>query len=82
MSDTPETDAMIAADWHNIDDDEVSAAAYWRMVKLAQPLERERNALREAVRNLRDVKGRLADAECKERLFSLLPESQPTNQQH
>lgn len=44
---TPETDAMLAADLHHLEDDETCpASAYWRMVELTRTLERERDAWR------------------------------------
>jgi hypothetical protein len=44
---TPETDAMVAADLHDLEDDEsCPASAYWRMVELTRTLERERNEAR------------------------------------
>jgi hypothetical protein len=44
---TPETDAMVAADLHHLDDDEsCPASAYWRMVELTRTLERERDEWR------------------------------------
>ena len=44
---TPETDAMLAADLHHLEDDEsCPASAYWRMVELTRTLERERDEWR------------------------------------
>jgi hypothetical protein len=44
---TPETDAMVAADLHRLEDDETCpASAYWRMVELTRTLERERDEWR------------------------------------
>jgi hypothetical protein len=44
---TPETDAMLAADQHHLEDDEACpASAYWRMVELTRTLERERDEWR------------------------------------
>ena len=41
---TPETDALVAADLHHLEDDETCpASAYWRMVELARTMERERD---------------------------------------
>ena len=40
---TPETDAMVAADQHHLDDE---FPAYWRMCDLARTLERERDEWR------------------------------------
>jgi hypothetical protein len=34
---------MIASDFHNIDDESVPAAAYWRIAELAKQMERERD---------------------------------------
>lgn len=44
---TPETDAMIAADQHHLEDDNFfPASVYWRMCDVARTLERERDAAR------------------------------------
>lgn len=44
---TPETDAMIAADLHRLEDDETCpASAYWRMAGLTRTFERERDEWR------------------------------------
>lgn len=44
---TPETDEMVAADLHHMEDDETCpASAYWRMVELTRTLERERDSWR------------------------------------
>ena len=44
---TPETDAMLAADLHHLEDDETCpVSAYWRMVELTRTLERERDSWR------------------------------------
>jgi hypothetical protein len=44
MSDTPETDALTAADQHHLEDDNFfPATVYWRMCDLARTLERERD---------------------------------------
>ena len=42
MSDTPRTDAMIAADQHHLEDDNFfPSTVYWRMCDIARELERE-----------------------------------------
>jgi len=44
---TPETDAMVAADLHHLEDDETCpASTYWRMTGLTRTLERERDEWR------------------------------------
>jgi len=44
MSDTPETDALTAADQHHLEDDNFfPATVYWRMCDMARTLERERD---------------------------------------
>jgi hypothetical protein len=56
-TDTPETDAMVSADQHHLEDDNFfSASVYWRMCDLARRIEREltevtkqRDALAEAL---------------------------------
>jgi hypothetical protein len=41
-TDTPETDAMVSADQHHLEDDNFfSASVYWRMCGLARHIERE-----------------------------------------
>jgi hypothetical protein len=46
-TDTPETDAMVSADQHHLEDDNFfSASVYWRMCDLARTLERERDELK------------------------------------
>jgi transposase-like protein len=52
-TDTPETDAMVSADQHHLEDDNLfSASVYWRMYDLARQLERERDELQKAVNGL------------------------------
>jgi hypothetical protein len=47
-TDTPETDAMVSADQHHLEDDNFfPASIYWRMCDLARTLERERDEARE-----------------------------------
>lgn len=68
-SETPETDSIA--------DDPLKSWTHKasEFMMLARKLERERNALIEAVRNVRDTKGRHnTEIACK-RLFDLLPES-------
>jgi hypothetical protein len=92
MNDTPETDALLAADLHHLEDDETCpVSAYWRMNHLCREMERQRNEktwlamqfagelaeLRNAIRNLRDVNGRHHTQQALEHLISLLPESKP-----
>lgn len=44
---TPETDAMIAADQHHLEDDNFfPATVYWRICDVARTLERERDEAR------------------------------------
>jgi hypothetical protein len=44
MNPTPETDAMVAADQHHLEDDSFfPATVYWRMVALTRTLERDRD---------------------------------------
>lgn len=44
---TPETDAIVAADQHHLEDDNFfPATVYWRMCDLARTLERERDEWR------------------------------------
>jgi hypothetical protein len=58
---TPETDAMVAADLHHLEDDETCpASAYWRMAELTRTLERERDEARD---ELQDWKEAAASAE-------------------
>jgi hypothetical protein len=52
-TDTPETDAMVSADQHHLEDDNFfSASVYWRMCDLARRIERERDELQKAVNGL------------------------------
>jgi hypothetical protein len=62
---TPETDAMLAADLHHLEDDEsCPASAYWRMVELTRTLERERDEWRKKAVDLHArYKGALEDIE-------------------
>jgi len=54
-TDTPETDAMVSADQHHLEDDNFfSASVYWRICDLARGLERERDEAREVLRQIRD----------------------------
>ena len=47
-TDTPETDAMVSADQHHLEDDNFfSASVYWRMCDLARNIERELTAVTE-----------------------------------
>jgi len=60
---TPETDAMVAADLHHLEDDEnCPASAYWRMVELTRTLERERDEWRKKAVDLHKVKAAAHDA--------------------
>jgi len=53
-TDTPETDAMVSADQHHLEDDNFfSASVYWRICDLARGLERERDEARETLAELR-----------------------------
>jgi hypothetical protein len=55
MNRTPETDAMLAADLHHLEDDETCpASAYWRMVELTRTLEVERDEARAMARDMRN----------------------------
>jgi hypothetical protein len=46
-TDTPETDAMVSADQHHLEDDNFfPASIYWRMCDLARTLERKRDELK------------------------------------
>ncbi len=62
---TPETDAMVAADQHHLEDDNFfPATVYWRMCDLARTLERERDEWRgKAVDLHARHKGALEDIE-------------------
>jgi hypothetical protein len=62
---TPETDAMLAADLHHLEDDETCpASAYWRMVELTRTLERERDEWRKKAVDLHARhKGAMEDIE-------------------
>jgi hypothetical protein len=47
MTATPETDALIAADLHHLEDDQTCpASAYWRMADRCREMERQRNEAR------------------------------------
>jgi hypothetical protein len=47
-TDTPETDAMISADQHHLEDDNFFlASVYWRMCDLSRRIERELTAVTE-----------------------------------
>ena len=81
MSDTPETDDQ-EDDAHNLCLDYDCQSKGDNIPQpivvsadFARKLERERNALREAVRNLRDVKGRHHTQLAASLLFSLLPDA-------
>jgi hypothetical protein len=51
MNTTPETDALIAADLHHLEDDETCpASAYWRMADMSRDIERQRDKLRHQIR--------------------------------
>jgi hypothetical protein len=62
---TPETDAMVAADQHHIEDDNwITMSCYWRMSDLARTLERERDEWRKKAVDLHArYKGALEDIE-------------------
>ena len=64
---TPETDAMLAADLHHLEDDETCpASAYWRMVELTRTLERERDEWRKKAVDLHARhKGAMEDIEAR-----------------
>jgi len=52
---TPETNALIATDQHQLEDDSyMPASTYWRMCDLTRKLERERDEAREVLREIRD----------------------------
>jgi len=63
MSDTPRTDAMIAADQHHLEDDNFfPSTVYWRMCDIARELERElalvteqRDRLAEAIKRHKEA---------------------------
>ena len=60
---TPETDAMVAADQHHLEDDNFfPATVYWRMCDLARTLERERDEWRGKAVDLHKVKTAAYDA--------------------
>jgi hypothetical protein len=51
MNTTQETDALIAADLHHLEDDETCpASAYWRMADLCREMERQRGEITERLR--------------------------------
>ena len=53
---TPETDAMVAADQHHLEDDNFfPATVYWRMCDLARTLERQRDDLMQELTVIRTV---------------------------
>ena len=53
---TPETDAMISADQHHLEDDNFfSVSVYWRVCDLARTLERERDQTREQLNKLAEA---------------------------
>ncbi|MEY3895203.1 MAG: hypothetical protein RLZZ214_722 [Verrucomicrobiota bacterium] len=55
MNATPETNAMVAADQHHLDDDNFfPATVYWRMCDLARTLERERDEARAMASDMRN----------------------------
>jgi len=61
-TDTPETDAMVSADQHNLEDDNFfSASVYWRMCDLARTLERERDEAREKLATVIAQRDRLVE---------------------
>lgn len=63
---TPETDAMIAADQHHLEDDNFfPATVYWRMCDVARTLERERDEAREAAEKAKAYKRVLKDDNAK-----------------
>jgi len=65
-TDTPETDAMVSADQHHLEDDNFfSASVYWRMCDLARRIERE---LTEVTKQ-RDIA--LSDLEFRRDLYAL-----------
>ena len=70
-SDTPETDAVLSQYAHHLPN--------WLATEIvgsvAKRLERERNDLRAAIRNLRDVKGRHHSEHAYNKLVAMLPES-------
>jgi len=54
-TDTPETDAMVSADQHHLEDDNFfSASVYWRICDLARGLERERDEARKETKRTRE----------------------------
>ena len=58
MNTTPETDALIAADLHDLEDDQTCpASAYWRMVDLCREMERQLNEERNEKTPPRDGEG-------------------------
>jgi hypothetical protein len=55
-TDTPETDAMVYADQHHLEDDNFfSASVYWRICDLARRIERELTAVTEQRDRLAEV---------------------------
>lgn len=65
---TPETDALCDS-LQNME----AGNAVVRLWEKCKKLERERDELREAARNLLDVQGRYHTQQAMERLFNLLP---------
>jgi uncharacterized protein YifN (PemK superfamily) len=62
-TDTPETDAMVSADQHHLEDDNFfPASIYWRMCDLARTLERERDEAREELATVTAQRDSLAEA--------------------
>jgi len=71
MNDTPETDALTAADQHHLEDDNFfPATVYWRMCDLARTLERERDEARQETIRTREFMGR-GFAKAKEELATM-----------
>jgi hypothetical protein len=61
-TDTPETDAMVSADQHHLEDDNFfPASIYWRMCDLARTLERERDEARGKIELSREWSAAIAD---------------------
>jgi hypothetical protein len=54
----PGTDALIAADFHHLDDDNAPASAYWRIALHAKDTEHKLHQARQAMRVLIEAKGR------------------------
>ena len=52
---TPETDAMLEADWYRLEEYSAPLSAYKRMTELSRTLERERDEARSIAAHWRDI---------------------------